>query len=193
MESICNALNKPQIEISKIIEKGKALAIVADCSAPKPPVSSKVMATIPVDDAQKIRCHSGVSVLPPEANISITKEPESAEVTKNKITIHTATIDSRVEKGKCSKKANNANEVSALTVSARLVKPSFIIRLIEVLPKAVIHKKVKPVGTSSTPVKNSRMVRPRETRAINIPTKGDQESHQPQYSKVQPPNQSVGS
>ena len=127
VESICNALNKPQIEISKIIEKGKALAIVADCSAPKPPVSSKVMATIPVDDAQKIRCHSGVSVLPPEANISITKEPESAEVTKNKITIQTATIERMLEKGKCSKKAKSARELSALTVSAKLVIFCFMI------------------------------------------------------------------
>ena len=30
------------------------------------------------------------------------------------------------------------------------------------------------------------MVRPRETRAMNIPTNGDHESHHPQYSNVQP-------
>ena len=45
---------------------------------------------------------------------------------------------------------------------------------------------VKPAGTNSTPVTNSRMVRPRETLAMNIPTNGDHESHHPQYSNVQP-------
>ena len=44
------------------------------------------------------------------------------------------------------------------------------------------------MGTSSTPTTNWRMVRPREMRAMNMPTKGDQEIHQAQYSTVQPPN-----
>ncbi len=49
-----------------------------------------------------------------------------------------------------------------------------------VFPKTVIHRKVNSTGTSRTPVTNSRMVRPREIRAMNMPTKGDQEIHQPQ-------------
>jgi len=39
---------------------------------------------------------------------------------------------------------------------------------------------VKPDGTSSTPIRNSRTVRPREMRAMNIPTNGDQAIHQAQ-------------
>ena len=35
-------------------------------------------------------------------------------------------------------------------------------------------------GTSNTPMMNSRNERPRDTRATNIPTKGDQAIHQPQ-------------
>ena len=151
---MCKALNKPQIAINKIIEKGKALAIVAVCNAPKPPLSNRVMATMPVDEAQNTRCHNGVCVLPPEASMSITNEPESAEVTKNNITINTATIDSKLENGKCSKKANSAKELSALTVSAKLVSPLFMIRLIALLPNTVIQIKVKPVGTNNTPVTN---------------------------------------
>src|SRR5699024_6256058 len=123
VESISSAFNKPQVEIKRITEKGRALAMVAVCSAAKPPPINRAMATKPVEEAQKMRCHTGVSVLPPEASISNTKEPESAEVMKNKITINTATIDSRLEKGKRSKKANNASELSALTVSAKLVIP----------------------------------------------------------------------
>ena len=49
-----------------------------------------------------------------------------------------------------------------------------------VLPNTVIQKKVNSTGTSSTPVTNSRMVRPREIRAMNMPTKGDHAIHQPQ-------------
>ena len=45
---------------------------------------------------------------------------------------------------------------------------------------AVIQKKVKTVGTSNTPSTNSRTVRPREMRAMNMPTNGDHEIHQPQ-------------
>ena len=36
------------------------------------------------------------------------------------------------------------------------------------------------LGTSSTPVTNWRMVRPRLMRAMNMPTKGVQEIHQAQ-------------
>jgi len=37
-----------------------------------------------------------------------------------------------------------------------------------------------PTGANRTPPTNSRRVRPREIRAINMPTKGDQEIHHPQ-------------
>lgn len=49
-----------------------------------------------------------------------------------------------------------------------------------VSPNTVIQNSVKPAGTSSTPLTNSRMVRPREMRAMNRPTKGDHAIHQPQ-------------
>ena len=47
-------------------------------------------------------------------------------------------------------------------------------------PKAVIHKIETAVGIKSTQTMNSRTVRPRLTRAMNMPTKGDQEIHQAQ-------------
>jgi hypothetical protein len=47
-------------------------------------------------------------------------------------------------------------------------------------PKAVIHSTQASEGTSSTEMMNSRTVRPRDTRAMNMPTKGDQEIHQAQ-------------
>ena len=66
------------------------------------------------------------------------------------------------------------------TAMPRSVMPCSRIMWIAVLPNTVIHSRVKAVGTSSTPVTNSRMVRPREIRAMNSPTNGDQASHQPQ-------------
>ena len=37
-----------------------------------------------------------------------------------------------------------------------------------------------PLGTSSTPIRNCRTVRPREMRAMNVPTNGAQEIHHAQ-------------
>lgn len=125
--------------------------------------------------------------------MSTTSAPESAEVTKNTTTISTATSEITLPSGKCSRKANSATELSWLTTSANWVKPSCRTMWMAVSPNTVIHSRVKPAGTNSTPQTNSRIVRPREIRAMNRPTKGDQDSHQPQYSRVQPPIQSVGS
>ncbi|MOA57473.1 hypothetical protein D3C78_1816600 [compost metagenome] len=48
------------------------------------------------------------------------------------------------------------------------------------LPKIDIQARVKPRGISNTPKTNSRMVRPREIRAMNSPTNGDHAIHQAQ-------------
>src|SRR5699024_12569868 len=52
-------------------------------------------------------------------------------------------------------------------------------------PSTENHRKVTSVGTSNTPETNSRTVRPREIRAMNTPTNGDQEIHQTQKKMVQ--------
>ena len=44
----------------------------------------------------------------------------------------------------------------------------------------VNQTKVTALGISSTPMTNSRMVRPREMRAMKTPTKGAQLTHQAQ-------------
>ncbi|MNT00754.1 hypothetical protein D3C72_1351960 [compost metagenome] len=138
------------------------------------------MATTPTRIDQNTRCHSGVSSRPPEASMSSTRAPESAEVTKNTTTMATATSERKKEKGKCSRKANSASELSCRTVSTRPVRPWCRTMWMAVSPNIVIHSRVKPAGTKSTPQTNWRMVRPREMRAKNRPTKGDQDSHQPQ-------------
>ena len=47
-------------------------------------------------------------------------------------------------------------------------------------PKTVNHSEPITVGMIRTAPTNSRIVRPREIRAMNIPTKGAQLIHQPQ-------------
>ena len=60
-----------------------------------------------------------------------------------------------------------------------------------VSPKMVNQMTQNREGTAKTPKMNSRMVRPREMRAMKSPTKGAQEHHHAQYKMVQPPNHSV--
>ena len=45
-------------------------------------------------------------------------------------------------------------------------------------PKMQIHATPIAVGTKMAPKVNSRMVRPREMRAMNMPTNGAQANHQ---------------
>ena len=160
--------------------KGSALMIDPDCSAGSPPASSSAAATTPSVTAQKIRCHTGGSSLPPEVIMSITSEPESDEVTKKVIINKVATSDIRVDQGSCSSIINIAVGESANAVFTKLMPLSASSMVSAMLPKKLSHKKVKPAGTKSTPTMNSRIVRPREMRAMNMPTNGDQEIHQAQ-------------
>ncbi len=82
--------------------------------------------------------------------------------------------------GNWSRKANSASGTLVVAVSETMVVRPDSCSQIAVLPNTVIHTSVKPVGTNSTPRTNSRIVRPREMRAMNMPTKGDQEIHQAQ-------------
>ena len=47
-------------------------------------------------------------------------------------------------------------------------------------PKTANQTRLTRLGTNSTPVTNCRMVRPREMRAMNMPTNGVQDIHQAQ-------------
>ncbi|STJ16343.1 Uncharacterised protein [Escherichia coli] len=58
------AFKSPYIDISKITEKGNALAIVTVCSALSPPARRSAIATMPMSEAQNIRCQTGVFATP---------------------------------------------------------------------------------------------------------------------------------
>lgn len=69
------AFKSPYIDISKITEKGNALAIVTVCSALSPPARRSAIATMPMSEAQNIRCQTGVFATPPDARVSTTIAP----------------------------------------------------------------------------------------------------------------------
>ena len=70
------------------------------------------IATMPMSEAQNIRCQTGVFATPPVARVSTTIAPESADVTKKTMTIAIAMNDSTEENGKCSRKLNRASATS---------------------------------------------------------------------------------
>src|SRR5690625_7193210 len=74
-----SARHIPMADTIMINAKGNALMTDPACKALSPLANSKAMATSPDIDAQKTRCHTGVCAAPPDANESITSEPESEE------------------------------------------------------------------------------------------------------------------
>ena len=104
-----------------------------------------------------------------------TNVAESADVMKNTLTSKMAITDKIIDNGNS---LNTANNVSS--VKKRVKSVPFICTSIAVAPNAENQKKLMTEGKINTPVKNSRIVRQRETRAIKTPTKGDQEIHHAQ-------------
>ncbi len=110
----------------------------------------------------------------------MTSDPESAEVTKKTATRAMARVEVTAVPGRYSRNLNRAVDKSVCTAFEMAPAACAMSKLMAVLPKTVIHRKVKPDGTNSTPIRNSRTVRPREMRAMNMPTNGDQAIHQAQ-------------
>ena len=72
-----------------------------------------------------------------------------------------------------------------MTLCARAKLPSKITLCSALFPNIDNHVSVKNKGIMSVPLTNSRMVRPREIRAKNKPTNGDQATHHAQKNNVQ--------
>ena len=75
--------------------------------------------------------------------------------------------------------SNSASEVSWLVTSATLRTPSNNTTQWPYRQNKSSTER-KSAGNRVTPTVNSRIVRPRDTRAMNMPTNGDHDSHQPQ-------------
>src|SRR5690606_39940943 len=110
--------------------------------------------------------------LPASLRMPSTKVAESPEVTKKTSTSSVAPTESSVLAGRVSNSANSAIETSAAAASASGA-PSKISAYSAAPPKTENQREQARLGSSSVPMTNSRIVRPRETRAMNSPTKGD--------------------
>ena len=108
----------------------------------------------------------------------ITIEAASAPLTKNTATSTITTTEVTAAIGNCSSSVNSATSGWA-TASIRFACP-LSCRLIAVPPRIANHTNVTPLGISSTPMTNSRIVRPFEMRARNVPTNGAHEIHHTQ-------------
>ena len=92
----------------------------------------------------------------------------------------TSTIPITEVSGASGRWASISNSCSSSAASWTEERPWVTTWLIAVPPSAVIHSVETSEGISSTATRNSRTVRPRLTRAMNMPTKGDQLIHQAQ-------------
>ena len=110
--------------------------------------------------------------------MSMTREPESAEVMKNVNTKATAMREMGAAKGRLSNMWNRARAGSSMPFAKAPTPACACSRATP--PKTDIHRALARVGSNRTAIKNSRTVRPREMRAMNMPTKGDQEIHHAQ-------------
>ncbi len=109
----------------------------------------------------------------------MTREAESALVTKYIMIRIIATQAVTVPTGRASSIANSVASVPSFAFSAMSTTPVSASRM-PVPPSTTNHRAVAPLGMSSTARRNSRIVRPLEMRAMNVPTKGAQDSHQAQ-------------
>ena len=79
----------------------------------------------------------------------------------------------------------------SLLAAALIVPPKDWSRSMAAAPNTANHRKVPTLGAIKTPKTNSRMVRPREIRAINAPTNGAQAIHVAKWNMVNLPRNAV--
>ena len=158
--------------------KGTEARTAPCCSALSPPTSSSADAIAPIRQPITAVTVLAGSSTPREASIPITIAAASAPLMKkNAIRIIDST-DVIVVNGSSSsavKSDSSGVEVVAIRSAAPLICMS-----IEADPMIANQTKPMPVGIATTPMMNSRIVRPFEMRATNVPTKGAHEIHHAQ-------------
>ena len=160
--------------------KGTAVMITSDCrpcSAVSPPSSSITTAMPPITRPQKTTTSLGGLWLPLVVRMPITTEAESAAVMKKIARMTMIRIGRNSAKGRFSTIENST--WAGFTESIWPSEPSRYIE-IAVPPMIPYARKSREEGMRMTPSTNWRMVRPREMRAMKMPTKGDHEIHQAQ-------------
>src|SRR5699024_2442799 len=171
-----------EIIINIIInENGKALATSVFCNAINPPLYNRINATAACAIPHVILTEFGGVSEPFVVCIPSTNVAESAEVIKNVIIRINATMDKTIVQGN---RWNTANRTCSSAYFDKSKIPMFC-TFIAAVPNAANQTKLINEGRNSTPIKNSLIVCPIDTRAIHIPTNGDQEIPHAQSKIVQ--------
>ena len=108
--------------------------------------------------------------------VPITVDAESAVVMKNVASSTIVNTDTMPGHGSSSIKANSMASAVPSPQIDRPVRSNSM----AVPPKMENHTSVSTDGTTTMPTTNSRMVRPREMRARNMPTNGVHDTHHTQ-------------
>src|SRR5699024_6766894 len=159
------------------IKNGDAATMVTFCRlfSASSPVSSSTRPTAAVRTPQMADSHGVASERPFWDMEPITVDAESAEVIKKVASKIMPTIEATAPPGKDCKRLN-----SSASVDSPVMDSPDCSKWIAVPPKMANQMVETPAGTNKTPKQNSRTLRPREIRARNIPTNGDQEIHHAQ-------------
>ena len=157
---------------------GTEPSTAACCSAARPPTSSIAQAMPPISTpSTTITTFDGVSE-PREARVAITTDAASAPLMKNRAISRTQSAELSTGTGSASSAVNSDSSGVAKAPTMSALPPRW--SSMPVPPTTANQRNPKPVGAATTPITNSRIVRPREMRATNMPTKGAQETHQAQ-------------
>ena len=159
--------------------KGRAATMVMVCkpvSASEPPASNITADTAPVATPQKMTVLRCGSMVPRSDSEPITMDAASAPETKNTATSTITTTVDTVASGYSPSRPNSCPS----TVPSPAGSAPSCWALIAAPPNTQNQTNETRLGTIRTPVTNCRMVRPREIRAMNMPTNGVQEIHHAQ-------------
>lgn len=163
--------------ISKIMkENGNAAIIIVFCKAVNPLTESKISAMEDWMTPQMIFTLFGGVKEPYVDCMPNTNVAESADVTKKEAMSKMAIKEMKKDHGIV---PNISNTTSSMEDFDKSTIPSFC-AVIAVVPNEenqIVHNNV---GANNTPIMNSRIVRPFDTRAMNILTNGAQEIHHAQ-------------
>ena len=164
---------------SSRIVNGTPVMMATCCTASRPPASRSTKAKNATKTPQMTFIFADGFMSPLLDSMARTKAAESAEVMKNEPMSRIATSETTVLIGNCSKVMNRAVLMFSAT-AAPMFPPWKISRLIAAPPSTENHRKHRTLGTMSTPATNSRIVRPLEMRAMNVPTHMTHIIHQAQ-------------
>ena len=141
-----------------------------------PPETSRVNPMAAVSTPQAAVTHLLATSTPCWLMDPITGDAESAEVIKNVASRIMATMAAMVPPGREYSRSKSWRFASPSPHTERFSCSKWM----AVPPKILNHTTVTAAGMIITPTTNSRMERPREMRATNMPTKGLQEIHHAQ-------------